>query len=84
MSAGAILTTTFLPGTAYPLRCMAVVTLNMDSLTALSGSPTRKIPTPGVIETSTVIFTASIPAHVALYVLYKLPPSLIIHSFTVR
>ena len=82
ISAGAILTTVFRPGIENPLRCMAVVTLSRDSLTALSGNPTRKIPTPGLMDTSTVTLTTSRPTHVALNVLHKEPLSLITEDLT--
>ena len=77
------MTTVFRPGMENPLRCMAVVTRSKDSRTALSGKPTRKTPTPGLMDTSTVTLTTSRPMHVALNVLHKEPLSLISEHFTV-
>ncbi len=58
---GAMLITTFLPGSRYPIYLSAASILWWLSLTALSGNPTMKKFTPCSIFTSTVIVTALIP-----------------------
>ena len=64
-SAGARLMTIFLPGMRNPFACRAVTVRKRLSFTAASASPTRWIPIPRVISTSTVTGTASIPTHFA-------------------
>ena len=60
-SAGARFTTTFLPGIFSPLLSKAERMRSWLSRTALSGSPTRNMPRPGVMLTSTSTVMASIP-----------------------